>query len=215
MRSVSRSCSVLALLLCSSLALATGKPKPPPKPEPPKTPVVNVVSSPAAKSEAEANSDANAESKADAKSDSNASLISNSEYRERLQAPSINAPPVYASGPCSLGWSAGLSVPGGGISGGKAKSDPSCDRRELIRVITPLNPYLALKLACEDPLIVEMRLRNLASVSDCTFVPPPPPNPPSPPGFDRKPSPKVTEIPVTRGEVREMVEKAFKQTTGK
>lgn len=93
------------------------------------------------------------------------SLSVSSSYRDRLQAPSVFAPAVYASGPCAYGWSAGLSVPGGGISGGRAKTDPNCDRRELARVLTPLNPELALKVLCADPIVAAV-----AVPGDCEYV---------------------------------------------
>lgn len=88
-----------------------------------------------------------------------------SKYEERLQAPNVNAPAVYASGSCAYGWSAGLSIPGGGISGGRAKPDASCDRREVARVLTPLNPALALKVLCADPIVMEV-----AEGSDCIYT---------------------------------------------
>lgn len=88
-------------------------------------------------------------------------------YKERLQAPSISAPPVYASGPCSSGKSLGLSIPGGGISGGKTVTDPLCDRREIVRVLTALNPALALRVACADPYVTAV-----ATEDDCVYAPP-------------------------------------------
>lgn len=87
--------------------------------------------------------------------------------KDKRQAPSVSAPPVYASGSCTYGWSAGLSIPGGGISGGKAKTDTECDRRELARVLTPLQPQLALDLLCASPL-----LTGIATKEKCTYIPP-------------------------------------------
>ena len=87
-----------------------------------------------------------------------------STYKERLQAPNVYAPAVYASGSCAYGWSAGISIPGGGISGGKAKPDPACDRREVARVLTPLNPALALKVLCNDPIVMAV-----ANPEDCIY----------------------------------------------
>lgn len=86
-------------------------------------------------------------------------------YSQRRQAPAISAPPVYASGPCAVGASGGISTPVGGISGGKVVESESCNRRELARVLTPLNPALALKLLCADPL-----LAGIASESECTYA---------------------------------------------
>lgn len=90
-----------------------------------------------------------------------------SNYQERLQAPSVSAPAVYASGPCASGWSAGLSIPGGGISGGKAKADPNCDRREVARVLMGINPALALKVLCSDPYV-----QAVANSDDCIYTVP-------------------------------------------
>jgi hypothetical protein len=87
------------------------------------------------------------------------------DYRDRLQAPASHAPAVYASGPCAYGWSAAVSVPGGSVGGGKAKPDPSCDRREVARVLTPLNPQLALKVLCADPIVAKV-----AEEGDCVYT---------------------------------------------
>jgi hypothetical protein len=105
----------------------------------------------------------------DASNVGNAQDVSvSSTYRERLQAPSVSAPAVYASGPCTSGWSAGIAIPGGGLSGGKGKPDPGCERRELARVLTPLAPDLALRLLCADPM-----LAAVVSADECLFVPQP------------------------------------------
>jgi|AGTN01.3.fsa_nt_gi hypothetical protein len=88
----------------------------------------------------------------------------NIDQRDRLQAPATHAPAVYASGSCAYGWSAAISVPGGSVGGGRAKPDPACDLREIVRILTPLNPYLALKVACTDPSVKEV-----AGPSDCVY----------------------------------------------
>lgn len=94
-----------------------------------------------------------------------------SHYEQKRQAPNVYAPAVYASGPCAYGWSAGASIPGGGASFGRAKPDVNCDRRELARVLTPLNPALALKLLCADPLVQDLFRDNPeAAAIECTFV---------------------------------------------
>lgn len=103
--------------------------------------------------------DANAEAEAEATS----SLTS----QDKRQAPAISAPPVYASGVCAVGASGGISTPVGGISGGKVTFDESCNRRELARVLTPLNPALALALLCRDPLLA------FATDGQCTLAEPP------------------------------------------
>lgn len=90
-----------------------------------------------------------------------------SSYRDRLQAPSVSAPAVYASAVCAYGWSAGIAVPGAGLSGGKSKIDEDCNRREAARVLTALNPQLALKVMCSDPIV-----KAVADVDagDCEYV---------------------------------------------
>lgn len=100
-------------------------------------------------------------------------LTVNSRYEQKRQAPSVFAPAVYASGPCAYGWSAGASIPGGGASFGKSKPDKNCDRRELARVLAPLNPDLALKVLCRDPLIEEMNLAGELIPGDCEYMAPP------------------------------------------
>jgi hypothetical protein len=216
---------LFSALLCgiSALAFATGTHQAPPAK--PSAPAATSESKSVAdsKSTSKANSAAKAQSSSLAQSNnsndnsnhsanSNAndsSAVVSSEFEDRLQAPAVSAPPVYASGPCAYGWSAGLAVPGGGLSGGKSKPDVSCDRRELVRVLTPLNPWLALKVACEDPLIVDMRLRNLASAEDCKYVPP------AAAKVDKTISPQNNLQIVTKEEAQSMVDKAFKQSTKK
>ncbi len=88
-------------------------------------------------------------------------------YRDRLQAPGLGIAPVYASHPCALGWSAGVSIPGGALGGGKARVDAGCERRELARVIAPLNPSLALRVLCADPIVAAV-----ARPGDCEYVTP-------------------------------------------
>lgn len=95
----------------------------------------------------------------------NLSVTSN--HKQVRQAPSISAPTVFASGPCAYGWSAGVSSPVGGISGGKAKADVNCDRREVARILLGVNPALALKVLCADPLVAAV-----ASGDDCQYIPP-------------------------------------------
>lgn len=106
--------------------------------------------------------DANQSQNASADNAGNSLSVNN---RDRLQAPAISAPAVYASGPCAYGWSAGVAVPGVGVSGGKSKPDTNCDRRELARVMSALNPAAAIKILCTDPLAKEAGLTE----EDCTY----------------------------------------------
>lgn len=100
-------------------------------------------------------------------------LSVSSRYEEKRQAPGVYAPAIYASGPCAYGWSAGASIPGGGASFGKSKPDANCDRRELARVLTPLNPRLALKVLCTDPLIRDVAAAGMLADDDCVYYDPP------------------------------------------
>jgi hypothetical protein len=90
-------------------------------------------------------------------------------FEDRLQAPGMAAPAIYASGPCTTGWSAGASGPGAGLSFGKAKADPGCERRELARVMSPLNPTFATAILCLDPMAVEA---EKATGIKCQYVAP-------------------------------------------
>jgi hypothetical protein len=87
---------------------------------------------------------------------SNANANNAISITDRLQVPSGVATPVFASHSCALGGSLGLSGPGFGVTGGKAKSDPKCDLRETVRILATLNPALALALLCqEDPAVAK------------------------------------------------------------
>jgi len=150
---------VLAATLVTLPAFATDKQSPIYQPAPQ-----------AQKQDQQASSDAsaNATSSATANTGASASSSDNSiRYEDRLQAPAVFAPAVYASGPCAYGWSAGASAPGAGLSFGKSKPDAACDRRELARVLTPLNPALALKILCADPIAAEV-----ATPEDCRYAAP-------------------------------------------
>jgi len=117
-------------------------------------------------SDASATQSQNAEGGA-ANNEGNSLSVNN---EDRLQAPSISAPALYPSGNCAYGWTAGLSIPGGGISGGKAKPDADCNRRQAARVVGAWNPALALKVMCEDPYV-----KAVAKEGDCVYTPPAPP----------------------------------------
>lgn len=109
----------------------------------------------------------NAEQSQNASANNSQSLSVSSSYEEKRQAPPAFAPAIFASGPCAYGWSAGISSPVGGLTGGKSKTDPGCDRREVARVLTPLNPQLALKVLCADPIVAP-----LATEDDCKYMQP-------------------------------------------
>lgn len=132
------------------------------------------------KAEAHANSKSTSEANSDSISDSNSGGNSLSvSNRDRLQAPSIAPPAVYASGVCVRGYSAGLSVPGASLGGGKSYPDPECDIREAARVLDGIGAHaLALKVACTLAAV-----KAVASPEDCVYAPPvvataPPQSPP-------------------------------------
>lgn len=159
---------IACVALLPSLALATGNTTPAASPEA------------HADADAAATADAHARAKAEAEQHQTAEakvgdFSIDTTYKERLQAPSVNAPPIYASGSCAYGSSFSVNAPGVGLGGGKAKPDPSCDRRELVRVVAPLNPWLALSIACEDPIVVDMLARGVVKADACKYVPPAPP----------------------------------------
>lgn len=156
-------------LLIAGTAHATGSP---PAPE---TPDTRSEASAEAKAEggdaqsasaASQNQTQSAVSGAEATNAGNSqNLTVESHYREMRQAPASFAPAIYASGPCAYGWSAGVSFPGGSANGGKAKPDVDCNRREAVRILTPLNPVLALKVMCADPLVAQV-----AEKADCKYI---------------------------------------------
>lgn len=201
-------------LLLASHAFATVKPNVPPKETP--APVAN-----GGYANAQADADSNAVSvsnahasqhqdqTANASSTSEGSSASNSfsySNRETRQAPSVFAPAVYASSPCAIGGSVGLSGPGFGVSGGKARTDEPCNLREMIRVLTPLNPALALALACTDPAV-----KAVAGDEGCKLPPAPQlPCTACTPAVDEG---KVREI--AREEASAAATKAFRAATSK
>lgn len=172
---------LLLAAMVASPAFATGKPDPDPK------------------STAAADANASAKSDADAAADSQSAASLSAEYRERRQAPSVSAPAVYASGSCAYGWSAGVAVPGAGVSAGRAKPDPSCDRRELARILIAVKPALALKLLCSDPL-----LEAIVAGDDCVYVPP---TTAAPPASAAAPATAVQYV--TRDELTEILKRAL------
>lgn len=89
-----------------------------------------------------------------------------SSYRDRLQAPNVLAPSIYSSAVCYSGHSFGLSVPGGGVSGGKSVEDPNCQRREDARILSEMGfKALALKVMCKSKYVAEV-----ASEEDCKYI---------------------------------------------
>lgn len=125
----------------------------------------------------------------------------NTRVEDRRQAPAISAPSVFASGPCAYGWSAGVSSPVGGISGGKAKADTNCDRREVARILMGVNPGLALKVLCADPLVAAV-----AKPEDCVYAIP---------VVMEEASTPVALAPATKEEVNEAIDRAFRKSVSK
>lgn len=175
------------LALIPSFALATGGHEPPPKPTPP----------PAGQEQGQAQGQTQSQGQGQEQVLHNANTVSSTvgattatggaanaanqgvqqgvNFEDRLQAPAQGIPGVYPTSPCAIGWSAGLSVPGGALGGGKAKVDANCEVRENIRLAIAVNPALALKAICRLPGLVEV-----ASPEDCALPPPPAPVVPVP-----------------------------------
>lgn len=117
MRPYTTLAALIALLPLT--ALANG-PKPPEKPaEPPK---------------AEASATASSESSARSEANSASSADNSVRFSDRLQAPAAFSPSIAPTAPCYYSASAGLSIPGGSIGGGKAFLDANCENRENIRL---------------------------------------------------------------------------------
>lgn len=150
------------------VSFATNAPTPTPTPAPSAAAAAGSTAAAQARSasSAKATSAANVAVDAKASNEGNTLSVVN---EDRLQAPALGLAPVYASGPCNSGWSLGGSVPGYAMGGGKTRPDVNCDRREIVRILTALNPALALKVACADPLVAAV-----AEAGDCVFSPAPP-----------------------------------------
>lgn len=211
---------VALTLLLAGVAHATGSP---PAPEPPDTHSEAAAASNAAavgigiaKAEGVAHSTSAASQNqtqsavfgAEATNAGNSqSLTVESHYREMRQAPASFAPAIYASGPCAYGWSAGVSFPGGSANGGKAKPDVDCNRREAVRILTPLNPVLALKVMCADPIVAQVADKEKG---DCVYVPQVVATPAPPPDLSQYPKrDELVEI------LRERDRRIMQKATGK
>jgi hypothetical protein len=133
---------------------------------------------------------------------SNANANNAISITDRLQAPAVGAAPIFASGPCVVAASGGVSGPGFGIAGGKAKIDPDCNLREMVRILTALNPRIALKLACTDPAVK-------AVAGDCELPPTPAPQPCA------VCVPRETSDSYSKSETDERIERAFKGSISK
>lgn len=161
-------------LVCVGLsahAFATTKPETP-QPTPTSTATSSAHSDAVALSSSTSNSGAQSFSHGGNASsytgDSNANNSLTINDRDVRQAPSSFGTPIFASGPCTVATSGGLSGPGFGVSGGKARIDAECNLREMVRILTPLNPRIALKLACTDEHVK-------AIAGDCELPPAPVP----------------------------------------
>lgn len=132
-------------------------------------------------------------------SNGNQSLTTN----DVAQAPAVFAPAVYASGSCAYGWSAGISVKLAGLSGGRVSPDANCDRREVARILTPVNPALALKVLCDDPYV-----KAVATPEDCAYTPPGK-------GKDEAPVNFTTTVVVPDAVSHEELQRAFTKATAK
>ena len=66
--------------------------------------------------------------------------------------PDVGAPAIYGgTNPCSVGASAGMGIPGFGVSGGATWSDPGCERRNTVVILYQANKgRVAEALLCQD-----------------------------------------------------------------
>jgi len=79
------------------------------------------------------------------------------------RTPNVYAPSIDPSHPCALTWSAGASVTGIGLSGGKAYVDAACNAREWARLMFQMGARdAALAVMCSQP--------EGADVPDCAGV---------------------------------------------
>lgn len=178
------------LLVIAGIASATTKPTPAP------------IATASSTASSDSSSDASSVSSSFGGS-SNANNQISYVDKDRLQAPSVSAPAVFASHSCAIGGSIGLAGPGFGVSGGKAKSDPKCDLRETVRILATLNPALALALLCQEDAAVAK-----AAGPDGCKLPPPAPLPPC-----QVCEPKDDSY--SKEEVDERIERAFKSASSK
>lgn len=72
-------------------------------------------------------------------------------------APAVFAPAAYATSPCRIALSGGVSVIGLGLSAGGSVEDEGCTLRENARILNSLGANdAALKLMCNDPKVAEV-----------------------------------------------------------
>jgi hypothetical protein len=65
--------------------------------------------------------------------------------------PDAVAPGMYSSNACAMGWGAGGSGPGYGLSLGGTRVDPQCQIRENARILAGLDSALAIMYLCANP----------------------------------------------------------------
>lgn len=83
---------------------------------------------------------------------SNASIqVSSPDTVTVRQAPDVNAPPAYATSPCRIAVSGGVSFLTGGVSLGGSTHDEECSDREWVRVLDSIGErQMALNIACNN-----------------------------------------------------------------
>jgi hypothetical protein len=133
---------------------------------------------------------------------SNANANNSLQVTQVRQAPGVSPPGLFASNPCVVGASAGLSIAGGSVAGGRVKEDAGCSRREWYRLLRDTAPALALRVACSDPIVAAVAVNG-----DCDYTKPNP-----------KPDceacqPKADSY--TKEETDQRIEKAFKASQSK
>ena len=88
--------------------------------------------------------------------------------------PNVYAPPVGVTAPCIVGWSAGVSVIGVGVSAGNGVEDKECTNRENARMLHAFGEVKgAVSLLCQNKNVLKaMKDRcELAMASDAPQVP--------------------------------------------
>jgi hypothetical protein len=74
--------------------------------------------------------------------------------------PEVNAPSIVGTNPCTVGISAGVSLPGLGLAGGYGYSDSGCERRATAALAHSTGQAeLARELMCDDSAVREARRR--------------------------------------------------------
>ena len=89
-------------------------------------------------------------------------LIQNEGTQMRDNSPSMSAPSIGSTGPCTIGVSGGMSVPGFGFSAGKGVMDEECNVRA--------ETHMLLKIVSKDAAILHMCMQDATLASTLTTL---------------------------------------------